>query len=844
MIKRPLCIATGCYVIGIIMGLYLQISIVFLLCFTIFITIFVYFMFHKIRYAIFIIFLLSGFICIKVTDNVYVEMYQLLQDEEEYTVQGIIVSDVLEKEYKNVYEIELQKVNDNSKYVGKRWLLEVKKSKNFLTNAIQELKFGDCIVFQGKVEIPSSARNYMGFDYQQYLKSKKLYGTIVAKDDIEVVQQNQSGKLEKIWHDIRKSMKEKIYMLLPENARELCLGILIGERGGISEEMKDYFKKSNLTHMLAVSGAHISYVILALTKLFQKMRYRFRKILMIFFLCFFIGLTGFTPSVQRAGFMAILLLIAELLHRKVDVYTSLSFSSLVILLNNPYAVLNIGFQLSYGGTIGIILFQKKISKWMNDRIFFKNNNDADKGIFKNKKNIEKIETVKEKTVKMTRKVIDIIAVTISANLVILPIMAFQFNTISFTFWISNLLAGPFLGIITIWGFVLYFCSFLSTVLASIIAVPLKYLLYLLILLAKFCSQIPCSSVTIRTPFLFEIVIYYVTILLIDYFPNIKKEIKQVIYKIKQKTLKSREKIAGENKSNKLKNKLQKFICVILLIFIVLCISVGIINKSYSLRIYFVDVGQGDCTLICTPTNKTILIDGGGSETGSFDVGEKTLLPYLLDRKITKIDYVMVSHFDADHVGGLIYILEHIEVKNVIIGKQGKGCESYERFKELLTEKNISVMLVKQGDKVVIDRFTYFDILFPSDELVTENVLNNNSIVSKLSCKNFSCVFTGDIEELAEKKLIENYKDTNLLKADVLKVAHHGSKTSSTQDFLQLICPKIALIGVGENNKFGHPNAGVIERLEKLNTKVYRTDKSGEIQIKVNNKGVIKIKTML
>lgn len=589
MRKRPLCIATGCYVIGIIMGLYLQISIVFLLCFAIFITVLTYFIFHKIRYVIFIIFLLLGFLCVELIDNNYSGMYQCLQEKEEYTIQGIVVSDVLEKEYKNVYEIELQKVNDNSKYAGKRWLLQVKKSKNSLTNASQELQFGDCIVFEGKVEIPSSARNYMGFDYQQYLKSKKLCGTMVTKDDIEVVQQNQSGKLEKIWHDIRESIKEKIYMLLPEKARELCLGILIGAKEDISEEMNNYFKESNLTHMLAVSGAHISCIILGLTKLLQKTSYRFRKIFIIFFLCFFIGLTGFTPSVQRASLMAILLLLAELLHRRTDIYTSMAFSCLILLLYNPYLILNIGFQLSYGGTIGIVLFQKRISKW-----------------------------IKGKIVKIFPKIIDILSVTISANLAIMPIMAFQFNTISFTFWISNLLAGPLLGIIIILGCILYLISFVSMTLASMIAFPLKYLLYLLIEIAKFCSQIPFSSITIRTPFLFEIIIYYFVIFVICHFPSFKRKVEITIYLVSIQV-------------------------------IVLSISMGIVGNHYSLKIYFVDVGQGDCTLICTPTNKTILIDGGGSETGSFNVGEKTLFPYLLDRKITKIDYMMISHFDTDHV---------------------------------------------------------------------------------------------------------------------------------------------------------------------------------------------------
>lgn len=186
----------------------------------------------------------------------------------------------------------------------------------------------------------------------------------------------------------------------------------------------------------------------------------------------------------------------------------------------------------------------------------------------------------------------------------------------------------------------------------------------------------------------------------------------------------------------------------------------------------------------------------------------------------------------------------MKVKHVIISKQGKTCENYEKFKQLTIEKNVSVMLVEQGDRLQIDRFIYFDILFPSDELITENVLNNNSIVAKLNYGNFSCVFTGDIEEVTEKEIVEKYKDTDSLKATILKVAHHGSKTSSIQDFLQLVSPRIALIGVGENNTFGHPNTNVLERLKVLGAKVYRTDLYGEIQIQVNDRGKIKIRTML
>ena len=144
----------------------------------------------------------------------------------------------------------------------------------------------------------------------------------------------------------------------------------------------------------------------------------------------------------------------------------------------------------------------------------------------------------------------------------------------------------------------------------------------------------------------------------------------------------------------------------------------------------------------------------------------------------------------------------------------------------------------------IENNLYFDILWPNNSnLILDNGLNNNSIVCKLQYKNFSMLFTGDIEEIAEKEILQKNKNyLSILNSTILKVAHHGSKTSSTKEFIEAVKPKIALIGVGENNKFGHPNNEVIERLENLKVKIYRTDQTGEITVIVNYKGKIKVKT--
>ena len=248
--------------------------------------------------------------------------------------------------------------------------------------------------------------------------------------------------------------------------------------------------------------------------------------------------------------------------------------------------------------------------------------------------------------------------------------------------------------------------------------------------------------------------------------------------------------------------------------------------------------QGDSCLILTSLNTSILIDGGGSET--YDVGENILLPYLLSRRITKIDYILCSHFDTDHCGGIKTILENIKVKNLIISKQKENYENFNEIMQIAKKKHVNIIIVKAKDRIAFDKTAYIDVLYPTKNLAHSDI-NNNSIVAKFISKGISILFTGDIEKEAEENILNIYTKKEL-KADILKVAHHGSKTSSSYEFLNAVSPKIALIGVGENNTFNHPSDITIKNLKELNAKIYRTDKNGEIEITVKNKNDIKIKT--
>ena len=190
-------------------------------------------------------------------------------------------------------------------------------------------------------------------------------------------------------------------------------------------------------------------------------------------------------------------------------------------------------------------------------------------------------------------------------------------------------------------------------------------------------------------------------------------------------------------------------------------------------------------------------------------------------------------------GGLLHILQEIKVETVIIGKQYESSENYKEFQRIVNAKKINVHIVEAGNRIQIDNSLYFYVLWPtSTNMISDNAINNNSLVCKLIYKNFSMLFTGDIEEIAEKAILSKYVNKQeVLNADILKVAHHGSKTSSIKEFINAVNPKYAVIGVGKDNKFGHPSEKTLETLNDKNVKIYRTDISGEIMIIIDGNKV-------
>ena len=518
------------------------------------------------------------------------------------------------------------------------------------------------------------------------------------------------------------------------------------------------------------------------------------KILLIIIIIFFMKLTGESPSVMRAGIMCIVGAIASLTKRKNDVLNSIAISLLIQIIINPYVIFDMGLILSYSGVIGIIYLYKIVYRFLK---------------------------------------LKIISVTISANIILIPIMMYNFKTISFSFIISNIFASVLLGPIIIIGYIVL-----------IIRVkPLFFLLNMLIKLLSRVSQIVSnfkfSNIKIEAPSILSLIMYYIIVYIIYKKLNVwlrENEIKinEFETNIANKLNECAIKASNEKMNKRIFSKVEKKVIAVLLIIIVIS-NINFEKFTNNMYINFIDVSQGDACLIRQKT-KVILIDGGGAnnQNNNYNVGKSILMPYLLARKIKTIDYMIFSHFDNDHCQGLLYVLENLKVRSVLIGEQYEEYQNYQKLKEVAKRKAIKIYTLKKGDSLKLTENLKIEVLWPKkEEMISENSINNNSLVLKITFGNFSILFTGDIEKVAEEKILKEYEGKQkLLQSTILKVAHHGSKTSSIKEFIKKVNPKCALIGVGKDNKFGHPSNITLETLKQLNTKIYRTDQCGEISIKV------------
>ena len=506
---------------------------------------------------------------------------------------------------------------------------------------------------------------------------------------------------------------------------------VLGDNQSLDSEIKLIYQENGITHLLAVSGSHTTF--LAVILLFFLKRFKHRHLIICLILFFYAFLTNFTPSILRAVFLFVL--------NKYDKKKTIILIACLMLLYNPYYIYNVGFLFSF-----IICFYL---------IYFGKLNNHFKNYF-----------------------VKLLVTSLICFVASVPIMINNFYYINLISPIINLFFIPYVTFII-------FPLCLLTLIFPILDNFLLFFLNIMEYISLFCNGFNLNLIMCKVN-LIIFILYYIVITFIFIKPKY-------------------------------------FYVLVIMLFI----HNNIKYFSYQDKITFIDVGQGDSILL-ELGNKNVLVDTGGNTFSDYNMALNKLIPYFKSLGIKKIDYLILSHGDYDHMGESINLINDFKVSKVIFNK-GKYNDLELDLIKLLDDKKISYYQnIKQLN------INNHKLYFLNDELYADE--NDNSLIIYTIINGYKIMLMGDASNLVEKDIIQKYKLDNI---DILKVGHHGSKTSSSKEFIEVINPKYAVISVGANNWYGHPNK---ETLENLNTSnIYRTDINGSIKIKLDK---LEIKTCL
>lgn len=642
---------------------------------------------------------------------------------------------------------------------------------------------GNMVSILGELELPKGVRNPGGFDYKSFLARQGIqYILNVSPRNAELTGNVPltlaKSLIENTRHRIRQLFSEAVGGL----EGNLITAMLLGDVWLLPEDIKSDFRITGLSHILAISGLHIGFIVIMLNYIFRvvPIPILWANIFKILILWFYCALTGATPSVLRAVLMATFYLGAKLVMRKADPLNTLASAALSILIISPLDLFSIGFQLSFSALLGILLLGKKIEM----AFWFLPN-----------------------WLKQT------IVVTLAAQLGVSPILAFHFNMISLVSVLTNLVFVPFTGLMVMYGFIVMILGLIFPIVATVAAWPLNLSSWVFVEGASLAANLPMSHILVVSPSIFFITSYYLILLLVS-----------------------------EERPEHIKRPIV-FIAVIASLYFIVAVTTPLAVNE--LKIVFLDVGQGDAIYIRTPDEKHILIDAGGRHNfaeSTFDTGEDIVLPFLLKNGVSRLDMVVMSHDHIDHVGGLEAVLRDLPVRNFVWYPPTEKSDTLKRIKNIVSGKNIESLHAYEGQKIKIGNYVTFEVFYPDENKEDLSRFydgddNNRSLVMMLRHESARVLFTGDIYENVEKHIAKNIK----YPVDILKVAHHGSITSSSEEFLSALNPELAIIQVGEN-KFGHPHKDVLDRLRDSNITVLRNDLHGAV-ICVYHNGSWKISWM-
>ncbi len=663
-----------------------------------------------------------------------------------------------------------------------------------------KLDSGVKVLLSGKFTKASPARNPNGFDEKKWLYSKKAFGTI-AVEKIEVIK-GTGDPIESLRYKLIKPVVESLLYHTALKQGPLAAGMLFGEDGWIEADVLDAFSTAGVNHILSVSGAHFAVLLFWIYYLldFKECSFWLKKVTAWSILGIFIWLIGMDVAALRAYVMFVLLDVMRIQYKQSDGLNALSLTIVIMLIMNPYSASDIGLQLAASAMYAIVV----IAPFTGALGFQK--------IQRLLKTEEIDPPVKKWLFKQLSAVVQAVNVSLSVTIVLYPILRNQFNQFSFLSILYNIPVS-LISAISLPASVL--CCILSPIqfLARGAGLINGLLLKSMSLIVQTSENLPHQN---HLPSLssLQTFIFYGILLMPMYFKTFENGILAL-------------------KVEKTAMAIKKYIGMGSLAILLLTINLlPTMSFSNQLRIYYLDVGQGDGSVIITPDKKVILMDTG-LKKGSLKVGDS-----LLKLGIDHIDLMILTHPHDDHIGGAPDILSMMPVKELAVFKGHYSPEETAALNVILQLAQSHRTKILYWGKGVTDDLSSKEgnlnirVLHPPEGFDSDNA-NDESLVCEIIYQKTSFLFTGDISTSVECDIINQVKGNAL----VLKVPHHGSGSSSGDELLSLPI-QLAVIQVGQNNRYGHPNDKALSRIKMEAIPIFRTDKQGCISISTDGEQLI------
>ena len=674
-----------------------------------------------------------------------------------------------------ILTIQEQPIQKNQTYHA---LARDDQNHDYILYAKCPMTYGDTYVIQGKFMEILPPTNPGEPNYKSYLLQHHISGLIYASTIKKVGISNPSWH-KKIAYDLRNKIITTSRKTLPPPYDNLYVSLVFGDTGApLPDELKEQFQKTGLTHLLVVSGAQVALLsgILESLLLATPLGPLTRFICITFCNLLFLVMTGGDASILRAVIMCEVALGLKLLMRTTSIYHILSLTALIMLLLNPYSLWDLGAQLSFVATISLIFGAPKLENILSKKI--------------------------------PEELRKPLALSLAPFIITTPLIWYAFSRMSLISIVSNLLIICWVELIVVIGFFSSIIGFIYLPLAQLLNNASLAFMMLLNGIVSTLEKVPGATINLISPNLLELGLLWTSMILI--FKSIEKKRKKAL-------------------------TLSIIFCISLL---VVCFIPTFAESSPQLKVTFLDVGQGDSILIETPHKKRILIDAGArlydykNHELRVDMGKRIVLPALINKGINSLDMLIITHFDSDHIGGAPYLLTHIPIKTIMDnGGYNPAFKDYATY--LKEHPKLFHITGKDGQTIRLEDKLTITILHPNANTPRYPQENNNSIVIKLSYGTIDFLFTGDLEEIGEAALIQRHSKD--LVCEVLKLGHHGSKTSSTEAFLRHVQPKVAIVSAGRHNHYHHPAPSVVSRVNAHHIPILRTDQQGSIEITTDGK---------